>query len=685
MLQTSIVGEVKTTATIVDTKINDNPSFFNQMNGSGMVEDLQSIPESLNSSTDSLKENTALLKEFGNIMPEMIKNLRAMNDAVVRNTQNLPALSNVRNHKGQRINQIDEYSRQNLMQLVNSGSNAVQSIAGGNVSGAIFTGVNSVTNTTNNLAKMASAGDMASLAKGLIAGGVVTAIVGATLKGGDALANKFIEEMPIVYGTGRAFGMTSDDDALRAYHTINNYNKGTGLDIETFQGIAQSLRKQGVANDLLSETAQLAQVGNIARTTSRWAKYSGGDANQYANLAGIMSRYGGSEDVANDFNYIMSAGLASGLNRDQLPEFLSGIQKVMEDGIAKGFSRSATEVADTMLMFSKMSGGNAFWQGEQGAKVINQASNGLASATALSKTSDILAYRAISRAYSGVDKNGVTDAEKVLNKDGLYLKDGNYVNNMMLMEKGLNANNFGYIMGAIGETSSSTEGQIERLRQMFGVNYTGATRLLKLYQDNGGKVTNAQIEKITKAPENQNKETQYQEAVNEIKDAVVRIGSKAADIKIEGMKIGADGVQSLVNHFVGGTNTAMGFGNEAINNTPNVTVSTGNDGLTADDLKFGFKAQAGDADVPYYTRSNKSGIDTYLRGFYGEKILDLAGGDENKANEFLEKIFNSKNNTDVKNLRGVVDWETSDRKSMKAERDDESDLHATYWIKKLDQ
>lgn len=538
----------------MDAEVSNQPLALPAPEGFQSAENFQSFAEAQINSTDSLKDNTAIMKEFGDIMPEIIKNLRAMNDIVGRTNQNLPAVHKPLTSDEQKQKLQDAYLRQNLLGFFNNGSNLVQSYANGNVSGMMLSGVNAITNTTSNLSKMAENADMTNLAKGLVAGGVVAAAVGAVIKGGDALASKFIEAMPTIYGTGRAFGSMDDTDSMIAYQRLNRYNRGTNLDIDTFQGIAQSLRKMGVGNGLTLDE-QYSLVGNIAQTTGKWAYRTGGDASQYANLAGLMSRYGGSKDVANDFNYLVNAGKASGLNDTQIPEFLSAIQKVMEDGIAKGFSRSATEVASTMLMFSKMSGNNAFWQGEQGAKIINQANAGLANATALSKTSDIIAYRAIARAYEGMGANGKSKAENALGD--LYLSDGGYVNNMMLLEQGLNADNFSSIMGAIGETSTSTEGQIERLRQMFGVNYTGASRLLALDPSkfSSKDALQAEINKIQNDPENQNKETRYQQAMNDIKEAVINIGDNMAELKIAGMELVSGNVQKIADFVAGDAKT----------------------------------------------------------------------------------------------------------------------------------
>ncbi|MBO7692543.1 MAG: hypothetical protein J6W16_07265 [Methanobrevibacter sp.] len=683
MDQFTIKGKV-----ICDTEINGQPLSDNSLNGMSAVEDWQAFTDAQDDSIDSIKNNNALMKEFGNIMPEMLKNFRAMNDIVARTNQNLPAIGHIKTSEELKQKRIDDYSRQGLVNLFNNGSNIVQSYANGNVSGMALSGVNAISNTTNNLSKMAETADMANLAKGLVAGGVVAAIAGAVIKGGDALASKFIEEMPIIYGTGRAFGSTSDFDSMTSWMKINEYNKGTGLDVDTFQGLAQSLRKQGVGNNL-SRAEQLSLAGSIAQTTGRWAYYSGGDAGQFANLAGIMSRYGGSSNVAGDFDYIMSAGLASGLNRNQLPEFLSGIQKVMEDGIAKGFTRSSTEVADTLLMFSKMSGNNAFWQGEQGAKLLNQMNSGLASATGMSKTTDILAYRAIAQAYNGKQEDALKE---------LYLDDGGYVNNMMLLEQGLNKNNFGSVMGAIVDSSTSTEGQIERIREMFGVNYTGASRILQLYNSKGGKVTDTDINDIIQSPENQNKETRNQEAINDIKTAVVAIGEDMAELKIEGMELVSSNVQRIADFIVGDADAkeADKQYSELYKTLTPAQKAEFNDSLSLtatsqERLALLKQYIAGGVGVPESVNSTKLYSDyasgklkkkirwgtvikdlnempKYIDETYGSEILSMFGGDTDAAKDFMAQLQKSKKFTDK------VVQETKDKSVTKEEKQDTINL-----------
>jgi len=640
---------------LCDVKIDGQPLVGEVQDGN--FSNMEALKDATNSSTDSFKDNTAVMKEFGDVLPEIIKNLRNMNSMVVQTNQNLPAVRKTISSHEQKSKELSEYNRQNFLQLVNSGSNAVQSIANGNVGGAVLSGVNGVTNTTNNLAKMANAEDMANLAKGLVAGGVIATVAGLVIKGGDTLANKYIEEMPTVFGTGRAFGDMSDYGALSSYHALNQFNNGTGLDIETFQGIAQSLRKQGVGNGLGADA--LPMVGNIAETVGRWAYATGGDASQYANLAGLMSRYGGSTNVADDFNRIVSAGYASGLEDTQIPEFLSGIQKVMEDGIAKGFSRSATEVADTLLMFSKMSGNNAFWQGEQGAKLLNQANSGIANATNLAKTEDILVYQAFSKAYS----NEAAIKAGINKRSGTYINGADYSNMMQLIEGGITGDNWNQIRSVIDSSYGSEDEKIEALRSMTGLNYTGAARLWGL----GNTTSDTALKNVLTAPENKNDQTRYQEAVNDIKDAVVRIGSKVSDIKIEGMELVSKGVTALADHFV---NTGDGI-NGVVSDNP--TEEEKWEKNIGDDALRGYSA-AGAWNVNQIKHTDTDAIKAYLsNGEYGSYISGLAGDD---TAAFMKAILFSKNkNADW--VRRQVEEETigdTPGVSYKEERDTTKDL-----------
>lgn len=510
-----------------NTSNNNNEDFLTQQ---GTVEQNQEntneFTEAMQDSVDSIKANTTVYKDLDDVMPEMLKNFRMMNEIVARTNQNLPAVGRIITSEDKKKERKESDYDRGFLQLIQTGGNLVQQGAHGNIAGAANTFLSGTQNMINYGKDIAQIDENEAMLEMLKKLGIGAAIVGTVVGVTDAIANKYIEEMPTIYGTGRAFGSTKDTNSMIAFQGVNEYNKGTNLSTENFNEIVQALRRQGVGNGLEVQD-QISMAGDIAQTTGRWAYATGGNADQYAELAGIMSRYGGSKNVSEDFNYLVTAGKASGLNDSQIPEFLAGIQKVMEDGISKGFERSATEVADTLLMFSKLSGGNAFWQGEQGAKLLNQANSGISRATSLSKTEDLIVYSAFNNAYSDEQK------EQKLRDKGTYVDNGGYVNTMQLIEQGINSENFGSIMESLNSAyGDNTEAKIEALRNMTGLNYTGAARLFNLDLSGTNKEIDTKINDILTSPDNQNKETRYQDAMNKIKEAVVNIGSGAAEIKI---------------------------------------------------------------------------------------------------------------------------------------------------------
>ena len=565
---------------------------FQKMQTEGETQDFQLLNETINDNADSFKMNTALLKEFGNIMPDIIHTFRQMNSVVAQTASSLPAIGKVKSSEEQRKNQIESYKRRNFFGLLDTGNNTLASVSHGNISGGGISVINGTANTVNNLAEIEKLKGLEGLSKGtmFLGGGLLAA--GALLKGGKVLADSYKDALPTITATGKAFGTTDSDEAFNLYRTVNDRNLGTGLDIESFNSVVQDLRKQGVANNYTSPTSQAIAASEIAQTTSRWAYATGGDANQYAQLAGIMSRYGGSKNVSEDFNYLVSAGKASGLNDSQIPEFLSGIQKVMEEGIARGFSRSSTEVADTLLMFSKMSGGNAFWQGEQGARLLNQANAGIAGATSLSKTEDILVYQAIKSAYAGkVNKNGKEISKTEATLGDTFVNGGDYINTMQLIERGINPDNFDDIMNTLNSSyGDNTAAKIEALRNMTGLNYTGAARLYNL--NTGDKDYETKLKNILEAPENKNDDTRWKESINKIYESLQQGGKPLFNVELKGMEAVSRGVDRISNLLY---RDKSKFGD--------ITYEKNNKYLTSEYYDNKAKAEEKLAELPAYKRS----------------------------------------------------------------------------------
>ena len=85
----------------------------------------------------------------------------------------------------------------------------------------------------------------------------------------------------------------------------------------------------------------------------------------------VLADYAKADDemIKGDF-YVSTKGNDNNTGTEDAP-FLT-IEKAMEEGIAKGYTRSSKEVADTMLMFAKMSGNPNYWMGEQGQRMLSQ-------------------------------------------------------------------------------------------------------------------------------------------------------------------------------------------------------------------------------------------------------------------------------------------------------------------------
>lgn len=528
MMQVDVKARPVITAEI-KTQIDDSP-IVKPANTDG-IENLQLLNDAELNSAETIKSNTALAKEFGNIMPDVLKNFRQMNDLISKANQNLPAVQN-RNLPAVQNKNLPAVQNRNfpavvekgLLAPINTGTSVIQSLGSGDATGAAVKGIQGTASTLKDVGSLADSAGIEGLGKAVAAVAMPLMIAGGVTLGVKALGDQYKKEMPNVFGTGRMFGATDDFNSMKMYQKLNDYNSGTGMDISEFNSAARVLRQSGVGNGIKGFENQVDAVGNIAQTTSRWAYATGGSAERYAELAGLMSRYGGSKDVSKDFNYLISSGKAMGLNDSQMPEFLSGIQKVMEDGIAKGFTRSSTDVANTLLMFSKISGGNQFWSGEQGARKLNQINSGISGATSLSKMEDVLVYSAFNDVYG---------------KEG-----GSYIDVMEKMEQGLDAQTYVKLMEKLDARFGNDEdAKVEAVRNMTGLSYSASREMINLRTN--GAVDDASVKKIVEAPENYNKETRWQESINKLAASMAKVGEGAFNVQIGGIDLISNNVEKI--------------------------------------------------------------------------------------------------------------------------------------------
>lgn len=552
MMQVDVKARPVITAEI-KTQIDDSP-IVKPANTDG-IENLQLLNDAELNSAETIKSNTALAKEFGNIMPDVLKNFRQMNDLISKANQNLPAVQN-KNLPAVQNKNLPAVVEKGLLAPINTGTSVIQSLGNGDVAGAAIKTVQGTAGSLKDVGQMADSAGIEGLGKAVAAVALPLMVMGGVGLGVNALADQYKKEMPNIFGAGKIFGATDDFTSMKVYQKLNEFNTGTGMDISEFNSAAKILRQSGVGNitdvervtdksgnrvDALKSRSDAAgrsaeTVANVAQTTSRWAYATGGSADQYAQLAGLMSRYGGSKDVSRDFNYLVSSGKAMGLNDSQIPEFLSGVQKVMEDGIAKGFTRSSTDVANTLVMFSKMSGGSQFWSGEQGAKKLNQINSGISGATSLSKMEDVLVYSAFNDVYG---------------KEG-----GSYLDVMEKMEQGLDAQTYDTLMNKLNARfDDDEEAKVEAVRKMTGLNYSASRELVHL-RDNGVEVDDAKVKKVFEAPENYNKETRWQESLNKLSASLAKVAEGSFNLKIGGIEFLSDNVEKIKDYLIKETDPA---------------------------------------------------------------------------------------------------------------------------------
>jgi hypothetical protein len=168
------------------------------------------------------------------------------------------------------------------------------------------------------------------------------------------------------------------------------------------------------------------------------------------------------------------------------------MQKTFEEGISKGFVRGADEIAGNLSFLSNLNGKSELWKGEQGAARLSQMNAGIEATTALSSVSDILSFRGAQNVLKQWDAQedakvrweAIGDIDK--KKDGVEIRRGyDYVDSMIMLERGLTPELFHSQMQMIEgvEGVGNRTGAVEQMKNIYGLNYTGAAALYQNYQD----------------------------------------------------------------------------------------------------------------------------------------------------------------------------------------------------------
>jgi hypothetical protein len=327
---------------------------------------------------------------------------------------------------------------------------------------------------------------------------------------------------------------TNDRQGLSMHERAMGAARGTGLDTDDF---IQAMRQMG--NYGITDATQ---AMNMTRNQALWSRFTGADLGTIQKVAGQARRYGG-EDNAISVAY---GGLrAQDMGKGQFTEFLNSMERILEDGISKGFIRSTEEIAGNMAMLYRLSGGSPLWQGEQGAQRLNQMNTSISSATNLQSVEDAISYSVV-RDLLGRDnpETAVNEREgrflsltggnilngnanfraaaeggdnvigtvrqgqrmEIIGTEGDYYKvnngdregyvhktmfntngnvyTGTYADNMQLFERGVSADILQGQWAAVRQLDGNNDAAIiERFKNMYDLNYTGASQVWAMMRD----------------------------------------------------------------------------------------------------------------------------------------------------------------------------------------------------------
>lgn len=430
-------------------------------------------------------------------------------------------------------------------------SDAARSVAGGDPWSAGLGGLNRI---GQGAMKRGTAADGSMGILGMLGtAGVVAALLGT---GANALANQYENALPGIDSLLTAFGgvgvngagaKTNAARGLTLRSVAANMSKGTGMDTDEFISYMSSLSRHGITD--------ATQAGSLTNAAAGWSRYTGADMGQVLDYMGTVERYGGNGRDATMGAY--NAARAAGLEKGQFAEFLSGIQRVMEDGISKGFIRSSKEVADSLANLSLLGGGNKVFQGEAGARMYMNMASGLAGNTALSSTSNLLAYRTMANMMGDDDAN----ASKLLGK-GNYLADGSVFNELALMEKG-DVGNLDFLKelrrqveGAYGKDRDSI---VASYKEIFGLNNQGAIQVYNALTDTNlsDVERQAKLQSIQEDPTMKSDATRLQDTLTELNKAIVEIGKPVFNVKLGGLEALESGVNKIYTLLMGDSYKAL--------------------------------------------------------------------------------------------------------------------------------
>lgn len=574
-----------------------------------MLEDSQtpSLVEKTSTKDILEKQEEIELLKFNQILQNLNTSIASLIDKVTKlnsetkesldtetkkNDQNQTQSVDISKYKSEKSEKsVNEYKDgQNGINNVQNIATIATQIANQNVVGGVASAVSSVGSGLRNKGKeIASSEDgNMKLAGVLTKLGVAGILGGIALKTADVATQKYENALPGIDGILQTYGyngmyngtaIRNANYGLNARNTLTQFNKGTGLSDEEFIAYANTLGQYGINDIKLG--------GKMTKDAAFWQRYTGADMSSTLGFMGTVQRLGGNGIEATEKVY--EKALESGLTKNQFPEFLSGVQRAIEQGIAQGFIRSSEDVAENLSLLARLSGNDPSWIGERGANRYSQMTSAMANNTSLSTTSSMIMYRTAGSLLDG-------NEEKELGKNK-YLKESSadWINTMAYIEKGDLSGSFLKKLKENVENSYSGDvaSQVLTYKEQFGLNYQGAIEVYNMLQNLGKGATDEQlkteIEKITGDKEFQSDSTRLQDSLNSINQAITNLGKGTFDVKMGGLEVISNNVENIYGEMIrGGMSGSAGVIAEGLSDKRNTENKIKNLGKIAD---FGSEEQ----------------------------------------------------------------------------------------------
>lgn len=380
-----------------------------------------------------------------------------------------------------------------------------QNMANGNYAGAdaaMMGGMgSSLMGLSGSLMMIPGIGPILGILSMLVGGGLS---IGASNREADnAEADAYARKIAPAHRLNRLFGDGSEAEnnanAFSLYKAAREKAAGTGLSTGDF---LEAMATAAGYNRNRAETLE------DTRNAALFSNSSGVDLGLTQRLIGTARNYGDKEDV---LKYVDQARAWSGMGREWDNEFIESVTRAMEEGISKGFVRSAEDAAGTLAMFTRLSGQDPLWTGKQGQDRISRMQNGIAGATAMQSVEDVMTFQAARNIL------GTEEGRKLLGDD--YVQGADWINEELLMERAPGALMVEMMKNLNSyESGGSADSAITRIKNMFHLSSTSeAAKLYRMHLEG------ASAEDLTKAIQGQtenlvgtytSEETRHQDVQN---------------------------------------------------------------------------------------------------------------------------------------------------------------------------